>query len=136
MIAEVSIEALKNAINTVKPIAHDIQQYTRFHVNGHIDVSATRDGMEKPMIVHVPAETSNLEGETLDILLNYVYMLDFLTCHPAGMMQLELQKPTKHVLTWNGTQPEEEKTSTKPAKILYPDTPGFVGVIMPMRPKN
>lgn len=128
-IAEVDVPALKRALDTVKSVAKDSSNITRFTVNGHIDVSAQHE--ERKLQVAVPAQTSNTEGETLEILLNYQYVLDFLAAHPQGTMQLEIQKPTKHVLTWNATQPKDE-TSTKPAKVLYPDTPGFVGVIMPM----
>lgn len=111
-IAEVDIPALKNALDTVKTVAKESSNITHFTVNGHIDVSASYE--EKKLQVAVPATTTNNEGETTEVLFNYQYMLDFLTAHPKGTLQLELQG------------------ATKPGKVLFPDVPGFVGVIMPM----
>lgn len=114
VIAEVEVSALKSALQTVEPIVKDSSNITRLHINGAIDVLASRDGMTSPMVVHVPAETTNRAGEETEIAFNWKYVMDILTAHPSGTVQFELTGPTK------------------PGKVLYPDIPGFVGVIMPM----
>lgn len=114
VIAEVEVQALKNALLTVAPIVCTSSNITRLHINGAIDVLASRDGMTSPMVVHVPAQTTNAEGEETEILLNWKYVMDVLTAHPSGSIQFEMNGPMK------------------PAKVLYPDLPGFTGVIMPM----
>ena len=114
VLAEVEVKALKNALETVAPIVKDASNITRLHVNGAIDILAQREGMEQPMVVHVPAETTNREGEETEIIFNHKYLMDVLTAHPQGTVQFELT------------------SATAPGKVLYPDVPGFTSVIMPM----
>ena len=118
VIAEVEVSALKSALQTVEPIVKDSSNITRLHINGAIDVLAQRDGMTSPMVVHVPAETTNRAGEETEILFNWKYLMDILTAHPSGSVQFELT------------------SATAPGKVLYPDIPGFTGVIMPMHINN
>lgn len=110
--AECEVTDLKNAVELVKPAAKDSSNITRFMVNGHIDVKATSE--ETELQAEVPAQTTNSEGETTEIILNNKYVSDLLSVHPQGTVVWELQGPTK------------------PAKFTYPDIPGFVEVIMPM----
>jgi DNA polymerase-3 subunit beta len=111
-IAECEVPNLKRALDGIKVVAVESSSITRFTVNGHIDVKAENENASLERAV--PAQTTNDEGQVSQIIFNYTLMLAFLAAHPQGKLQLELMGPTK------------------PGKVLFPDTPGFVGVIMPM----
>jgi DNA polymerase-3 subunit beta len=116
--ATIDTQGLKMALQSVKGIVQDSSNITRLHLNGSLEVKATRDGMEKPMSVHVDALTS---GQEMDILLNWKYINDVLAVNPGREIQMGFNMPGKG-----------EKVSGKPVRVTFPDVPGFVGVLMPM----
>ncbi len=110
--ALVDAAALLSAVKTVEPVAKDASNITTYHLNGNIQVSAQRDGMDKPVQVQVAAETS---GAELDIKLNCTYVRQM------------LETIQKHALLFSFTD------ARKPVKVTCPALPGLTVVLMPMQ---
>lgn len=109
--ATLSAESLQRALAAVKAIASASSNMVLLRFNNGITIKARRDGMDRPMVIAVKADTS---GKDLEVIYHWKHLNDVLAVSPKSTITLRVA------------------SFGKVGTIELTDVPGFLTVFWPM----